>query len=142
MRQILLKGENRMNKEYLAEIIKLFVVKDKHNRFLEFIESSKRYDDFLWELLNDPRNINPDCIIEVPNNQQSPEIICQKLRKLGAGKQAYLVSLFLDEDGKTGSLEEILSLVNGGGDIVYCIGTKLGYYEGHENWRYILKANK
>jgi hypothetical protein len=131
-----------MNKEYLTEIIKLFVVKDKQNRFLEFIESSKRYEDFLLELLNDPRNINPDCITELPNNQQNPEIVSQKLRRLGAGKQAYLVSLYLDFDGEIGTLEKILSFVNGGGELVYCIGSKLGYYEGHENWRYILQAKK
>lgn len=131
-----------MNKEYLAEIIELFVIKERRNRLLEFMESPKRYGDFLHELLNDPRNIKPECMIEVPSTQNSPEIVCQKLRKLGAGKKAYIVSTYWDYDGKSGSLEEILSLVTGGGEIVYCLGSKLGYYEGHEAWRYILQANK
>ncbi len=129
-----------MNKQHLTEIIELFVVKEKRNRFLEFISSSKKYDDFLHELLNDPRNINPKCVAEDLRGSQENSEITRKLCKLGAGKEAYIVSEDWDVDGKSGNLEEIVSLVSGGGDIVYCLGTKLGYYEGHENWRYILKA--
>ena len=122
-------------------------MKEKRARFLEFISSPdgwdglpKRYDDFLHELLNDPRNFDPKCIAEdLGGRYEQPEII-EKLRKLGAGKQAYLVSGNWKDYGKTGTLDEIIALVNGGGEIVYCLGTKLGYYEGHENWRYILKA--
>jgi hypothetical protein len=76
------------------------------------------------------------------NSITSQHEIVQKLRKLGAGKDAYIVSENWDVDGKTGNLEEIVSLVSGNGDIVYCLGTKLGYYEGHENWNYIFNANK
>ena len=129
-----------MNKQHLTEIIELFVVKEKRNRFSEFISSPKKYDDFLHELLNDPRNLNPKCVAEELSGYQENSEIIRKLQKLGAGKEAYLVSENWDVDGKSGNLEEIISLVNGGGDIVYCLGTKLGYYEGHENWRYILKA--
>jgi hypothetical protein len=129
-----------MNREYLAEIIKLFVVKEKHNRFLEFISSPKKYNDFLHELLNDPRNINPNCIAEELQGYQESSEIVRKLRKLGASKEAYLVSEDWDVDGKLGNLEDIIELVSGSGEIIYCLGTKLGYYEGHENWRYILQA--
>ena len=136
-----------MDKARLTKIIELFVVKEKQNRFSEFISSAngydglpKRYRSFLLELLNDPRNLKPSCIVEdLGGSGSSPEII-RKLSKLGAGKEAYLVSVDSDVDGKSGKLEEIVSLVSGGGEIVYCLGTKLGYYEGHENWRYILKT--
>lgn len=131
-----------MNKEYLTQIIEFFVIREKRSRFLEFISSPEKYDDFLHELLNDPRNINPKCIGDELDGYQEDFEIIQKLRKLGAGKEAYIVSENRDVDGKLGNLEEIISLVSGGGDIVYCLGTKLGYYEGHENWRYILKADK
>jgi hypothetical protein len=136
-----------MNQQHLTKIIELFVVKEKLERFLEFISSPigwdgrpKKYSDFLHELLNDPRNINPKCIAEDLRGYQEASEIVRKLHQLGAGKEAYLVSEYSDDDGKTGELEEIVASVNGGGDIVYCVGTKLGYYEGHENWRYILKA--
>ena len=135
-----------INKEHIAKVIELFVVKEKRPRFLEFISSPngwdglpKRYDDFLHELLNDPRNLEPKCIAEdLGGKHELPEII-EKLRKLGAGKQAYLISGTSEHDGKIGNLEEIISHAYGG-EIVYCLGTKLGYYEGHENWRYILRA--
>lgn len=130
------------NKKYLAEIIKLFVVKEKQDRFLDFIESSKRYNDFLDELLNDPRNLNPHCLIEIPNNKQSPEVTLNQLQKLGARKQAYVVSLDWNADGKFGDLQEIIFSEAGHsiGTIIYCVGTSLGYYEDHESFRYILRA--
>ena len=129
-----------MNKGYLKEIVELFVVREKQSRFIEFIGSAKRYDDFLWELLNDPRNIKPECVSELPTTPIDPTKLTEKLRRLGAGTNAYLVSLNLDVDGKEGSLKEILSLVKGAGDLVYCVGSNLAYYEGHENWRWVLKA--
>ncbi len=130
---------SRVNKAVLAEIIHLFVIKEKRTRFLEFIESPKRYDNFLNELLNDPRNFKPECIIEVPNNEQDIEIISRKLRKLGAGVKAYLVSSNDEIDGNTGNLENILAFVSSEG-LVFCLDAHLAYYEGHEGWRYILRA--
>ena len=129
-----------INKEILHKIVELFVIKEKRNRLLEFIESPKRYRSFLLELLHDPRNLKPQCIIELPSNQQTFEIILQNLRKLGAGKKAYLVSTDYEADGKTGSLEEVLSSSSSNGSIVYCLESNLGYYEGHEGWGYILHA--
>lgn len=129
----------RVNKKILTEIIKLFVIKEKQTRFLEFIESPKRYDDFVDELLRDPRNLKHDLITEVPNNQQEFKEIAAKLKELGAKDKAYVVSNNYEDDGKIGKLEEILSLICDEG-FVYCLDTNLAYYEGHENWRYILSA--
>lgn len=136
-----------MNKQHLNKLIELFVVKDKHNRFIEFINSAngwdgvpKKYSNFLHELLNDPRNLKPNCIFEKLQGYQETSQIVRKLTKLGAGREAYLVSENCEVDGKIGGLEEIVSSVSGQGNIVYCLGTTFGYYEGHENWRYILKA--
>jgi hypothetical protein len=130
------------NRKYITEVIKLFTSKEKHHRFLDFIESPKRYDDFLDELLNDPRNLNSNCLIEIPNNKQSPEIILSQLQKLGAGKKAYVVSLDWDADGKFGDLQDIIFSETGNsiGTIIYCVESSLGYYEDHESCRYILQA--
>lgn len=129
----------RVNKQILTEIIKLFVIKEKQLRFLDFIESPKRYRDFLNELLRDPRNLREELITEVPNNQQEFTDIIKKLKDFGAKDKAYFVSNNIDDDGKIGSLEEILSLIYDEG-FVYCLETKLAYYEGHHSWRYILCA--
>lgn len=130
---------SRINKIILAEIINLFVIKERRARLLEFVESPKRYKDFLWELLNDPRNLKPECIIEVPNNQQQIDFTIKKLRQFGAGENAYLISNNDEIDGNVGSLETILSSIYSEG-LAYCLGSNLGYYEGHEGWRYILRT--
>lgn len=131
-----------INKQYLTEIINLFVVKEKQSRFLDLMNSPKRYNDFLDELLNDPRNLTPDCLIEIPNNKQDREIILNRLQKLGASNQAYVVSLDWDVDGKFGNLQEIILSEAGYsiGTIIYCVRSSLGYYEDHESFRYILQA--
>lgn len=40
------------------------------------------------------------------------------------------------------NLEEAISEIAGtmSESLIYSIGTKLAYYEGHEGWRYILHA--
>ena len=129
----------RVNKELLTEVIKLFVIKEKQSRFLEFIDSPKRYHNFVDEFLNDPRNLKSDLITEIPNNQQEFKDIAAKLKEFGAKDKAYLISRNDEDDGKIGRLEDILGLVYTEG-FIYCLETKLGYYEGHENWRYILSA--
>src|SRR4051812_24546402 len=96
--------KNYVNREILRRIIELFVIKEKRQRLLEFMESPKRYDDFLHGVLRDTRNLKPECMIELPDNQQTVEIVLQKLRKLGAGKKAYLVSADDEVDGKTGRI--------------------------------------
>jgi hypothetical protein len=110
-----------VNKEYVVQIVNLFVLKEKRPRFLEFVSSPmgwdglpKRYDDFLRELLNDPRNLDPGCVAEDLGGDQETSKIVRKLVRLGAGKNAYLVSEASDVDGRLGSLEEVLSLVSGG----------------------------
>lgn len=130
---------SKINKQILTEIIKLFVVKEKQSRFLEFIESPKRYRDFLDELLNDPRNLREDLVIELPSNQRFAEDFIKKLRELGAKDKVYFVSSNEEDDGKIGRLEEIMNLIYDEG-FVYCLDTKLAYYEGHETWRFILCA--
>lgn len=134
-----LYDRSKVNKEILTELINLFVIKEKRLRFLEFIDSPKRYEDFLDELLNDPRNLRSECIIELSSDEQTVKTLLKKLYKLGAGKKAYLVSNNDEIDGKIGSLEETLPFVYGEG-FVYCLDSRLAYYEGHENWRYILQV--
>src|SRR5215207_7133121 len=98
-----------MDKQQLTKIVELFVVKEKSTRLLEFISSPngwdglpKRYRDFVHELLNDPRNIDPKYIVEEFRGYKEHSEIVKKLRILGAGNEAYLVSVDWDADGKTG----------------------------------------
>jgi hypothetical protein len=134
--------EKEKNRQYLTEIIKLFVVKKKQARFLEFIQSAKRFDDFIDELFIDPRSLKPECLVEIPSNQKSPEIVLNRLQNLGAGKPAYVLSVSGEQNGKYGNLQEIVfsGVGQSVGTIIYCVGSRLGYYEDGEMFQFILKA--
>jgi hypothetical protein len=130
--------------QYITKVIKLFVLKQKQERFLNFIESLKRYEDFLDELFIDTRNLDPKCLVEIPNNQNLPEYVLKELQKSSVGKQAYVISPVRELDGKFGNIEKIVNTEVGKnlGIIIYCVETSLGYYEDDEGFHYILNSNK
>jgi hypothetical protein len=137
------RDTTKINREILCEIVNLFVIRERRARLLEFLASPKRYKDFVHELLNDPRSLDPKTVIELPGSEHFIEPILVRLRRMGAGREAYCFSE-TEMDGQIGTLEEILEKVvgQGRGDIIFCIGTQLAYYEDHENERYILSASK
>jgi hypothetical protein len=131
-----------MEREYLEEIINLFISKKRRERFRDLLSTKHRYDDFLEDLLGDPRYLEPTCIIELPGNQQFAEVIYQKLIDLGAGPRCYIASTDSDLDGRILDLGPAISEIaeTMSESLIYSLGTKLAYYEGHEGWRYILRA--
>lgn len=133
-----------MERGYLEEIIDAFISKERRSRFRDLLASKRRYDDFLEDLLDDPRYFDRECIVEIPGNEQTAERIFQKLIGLGAGPKCYIVSMESELDGKVMDLELAVSEIAGtmSESLIYCIGAKLGYYEGHEGWRYILRSRK
>lgn len=64
-----------MEREYLEEIIGLFISKERRGRFHDLLSTKRRYDDFLDDMLNDPRYFDSECIIELPGNEQYAEEI-------------------------------------------------------------------
>lgn len=131
-----------MEREYLEEIINLFISKERRGRFRDLLSTKRRYDDFLEDLLRDPRYYEPACIVEIPGNEQTAGRIYQKLIDLGAGPRCYIASTDWDLDGRILDLEPAITEIaeTMSESLVYSMGTKLAYYEGHEGWRYILRA--
>ncbi len=133
--------DNR-NELFLREVIQLFVLKSRRNRFIELLENKRRYEDFLKNLLHDPRYLDPESVIKLSGQERAPKAVFDALQKLGAGKMGYLVSLELQQDGYIGELKAILSKIVQSGDetLVYCPEGRVGYYEGHEGFSYILRS--
>lgn len=84
---------SRLNVEILSEIMRSFVVIDKQERFLEFVRSPKRYEDFLEEFLNDPRNLESNVVMNPESNQQSPEYVVHNFGKMYANGQARMAKM-------------------------------------------------
>lgn len=131
-----------MTAQYLTELVSTLVAPAKRERLMGFLASERRYEDFLDELLHDPKNFHPDCVMKLEAAQQSPAEVDQILRSFGAEDRAYLISTNRFEDGTEGELRELLEQhVGSDRDVlVYCADANVGYYEGHEGWRYVLRS--
>ena len=125
---------------YLEEAIRRFVVKEKQARFLELSRNPKRYYDFQWELLNDPRNIDLKFIQTVERGRASSGAIYRSLKDLGAGDEVFVISFNDDFDGRVVGLHAVLDWLvgSGTGTLISSLETAVGYYEGHEGWQYVL----
>jgi hypothetical protein len=135
-----------MNEEYLAilnEVVHRFVVKERRGRYLELLSNPKRYEDGLYGLLNDPRHLDPDCVTEVPSNEDSVELLAKRLKELGVRSNCYVISSDFSELQEPLRLTEALDRIcYNTNSMLYCPVSKIGYYEGHEGWRYILRRDR
>jgi hypothetical protein len=129
--------------DILTSIVSSFVQKERRNRFYDLLASKKRYDDFLDDLLRDPRYFEADCIVETASAEQSAANMLRQMKKLGAGKEVYVASSELGLDGRFLDIEYALNTIVGSGSesLIFCPVSRCGYYEGHENWRYILRPS-
>lgn len=132
----------RNNKQYFAEIVRLFVVKRKQQRFLDYLESDNDVR-FCHELLNDERNLKDECLTELSKGEKSPEALLAKLKSLGAGKTAFIVSCYDELNGQTGELDEIVlaESFEGNGTLIFCVGTRLAYWRDDVGTLYLLQGS-
>lgn len=126
----------------LMEVVDLFVQKDRRGRFVELLTKPKRYNDGLWDLLHDPRYFEPENIIKIPSMERTPELIYDRLKKLGFQNQCFVISTDWEIDGKVLPTMKALKVSGDQDTLLFCTVSKIGYYEGHEGWCYILRSSK
>ncbi|MEP6847951.1 MAG: hypothetical protein ABI999_03780 [Acidobacteriota bacterium] len=111
---------------------------------MDLLSRQKRYYDFRKDLLRDPRYFDVKNIIVHFKSAPDAETVYKEFRRLGEKKESscYVVSRDLDLDGQTMNLKEALLKIAGtqSESLIYCPVSKLGYFEGHEGWRYVLGA--
>ena len=130
-----------MNREYLNNIIDSYVVRKKRPRFRELMAASRRYSQFLDELLHDPRNFEAATVYKLADDERTVGAVLRLLRALGANDNAYIVGdCRTYDDGATGVLHRLLEDCVGSQTeaLVYCPSANVAYYEGHEGFGYIL----
>jgi len=120
-----------MNPKYEEEIIRLFVHRDRKERYLYKLARPDRRREVLAELW--AMEFDPRCIIALPHNMEL-ESLGALLNAKGAGKQAYMFTLIEELDGQTLPLLDALTACVGFGigTIVYCFEGRIAYYESDD----------
>lgn len=134
---------NNQNLSITEEIINLFVHKERRGRFTELFSKPKRHSDGLWDLLHDPRYFDEKVITKIPATEYTPELIFARLKKLGFQSKCYVIShRFDDLAEKLMPTTEAIKTIGNTDSMLFCPISKIGYYEGHEGWRYILRSTQ
>ena len=128
---------NSVNHE--EALVKAFIPRHRQERFLEIIAKPKKRAKLLKELYHFD-DLNPECMVAIPPNQQNPSGILKMLTAKGAGPQCYVMSSNSRLDGKEVDLAIALeeSVGNQEGTLISCVSGKLGYFED-EDGRCILE---
>ena len=121
-----------MSRNYDEEIIRLFVHKDRKERYLFKLARPDRR----WEVIgaiHGQIEFDPRFCTELPYPLE-PKYLCSILKDKGAGKYAYVMSTNEDLDGKILPLLDALQGCVGAttGTIVYCLEGQVGYYESND----------
>src|SRR5580704_4873800 len=128
---------NSVNHE--EALVKAFIPPHRQERFLEIIAKPKKRAKLLKELYHFD-DLNPECMVAIPRNQQDPSAILKLLREKGAGPKCYVMSSNSRLDGKEVELAIALEQTVGNqeGTLISCVPGKLGYFED-EDGRCILE---
>lgn len=116
-----------MHNQAELTLINKFVVKDKQERYLNFISKEKTRKKFTKELYHF-RDFNWKLFQEIPGNENERDIILAKMRKHESIKTCYVISANNNLDGKSFFIAEALEnivgeeatiIIFGNADIVY-----------------------
>ena len=112
-------------------LINTFVVARKRERYLGFLRSPRRRQDFLRTLYHFS-DFDPACIVPLADGKDSADALVSELRRRGAAGECYVISADRDFDGLIGLLESVIVQVHAAieGSIVCCLPRRLAYYEG------------
>ena len=67
-------------------LIEVFIIKNKRNRYLQFLDSTKNRKKFLKEL-GHFKDFDTKYVVSLSGNQQNKDIIEKNLNALGANKE-------------------------------------------------------
>ena len=114
-----------------TELVKAFIRREKHDRFLSFLSHPKKRPkatDMLYHL----RDLDERYIVQIELNGLSPDQIARQLRDRGASKTCCVISTNSELDAQELDLQAVLEEIVGGSDgsLLSCVPGELAYYEG------------
>lgn len=116
------------------EAIRLFVRREKHDRFVGFVSNERKRGEFLWAL-QDPAIFDPRCVTKVSGGERSVERLTQLYRSLGMGGRVYAISPRSEWDGQKFQMTYLLeqTLAQCDDVLAYCWQTRTAFYEWHHS---------
>ena len=126
--------------EHQEQFVKAFIRKEKRERYISFLLSSKRRLEIIERLVHCD-DFDDRFTERIPDGEQSDKQILQRLRSLGAPEKCFVISENSEIDGQfmllSSALDSIIGF--GQGSVLSCIPGCLGYYESEEaSERYVL----
>ena len=122
------------------QLISVFIVKNKRDRFFQFLNNPKRRKDLIAELAHF-KHLDTKYIVKIPGPNQNVETIYKFLKSKGSPDECYVLSENIIIDGKFLKLDYVIreTLGSGFGTIVSCKPGELAYYEGELERFFLIK---
>jgi len=121
--------------------IRGFVVRPKQGLYLALLSNRNARGQLAKKLLAG-RDIDPATIVQIPEDEQKPAQIAERLDKLGAPDECHLIAEDDTIDGRDLPLGEALKKVVGAGKgaLISCVAGRLGYFEGSNGDRFVVRT--
>ena len=111
-------------------LIKKFVIKDKQDRYLTFLEKDKTRNKFIEKLYHF-NDFNWKLFREIPGNETEGETIASKVKSKKNLSTCYVICTDSKYDGKIMSVDEAIENVLGIEGSIFIFGdAEIVYYEG------------
>lgn len=116
--------------EQEAAFVKAFIVKDKQERYLQFLANPKRRREIL-DRFNHVLDFDPKFATLVPKEVRTADKLTQLLRKRGAAETCHVMADSLALDGEDLPLREALVQViaHDFGSVLCCLPDRLAFHK-------------
>jgi hypothetical protein len=116
--------------EQEAAFVKAFIVKDRQERYLQFLASPKRRREIL-DRFNHVLDFDPKFAALVPKEFRAADKLTQLLRKRGATEHCHVMAASLAIDGRDLPLQEALSevIAHDFGSVLCCLPGRLAFHK-------------
>ena len=116
--------------EQEAAFVKAFIVKDKQERYLQFLASPKRRREIL-DRFNHVLDFDPKFAALVPKELRTADKLAQLLRRHGAPETCHVMADSLDIDGEDVPLRDALAevIAHDFGSVLCCLPGSLAFHK-------------
>ena len=119
-----------MNDPQEEAFVKAFIMKDKQERYLQFLASPKRRREIL-DRFNHNLDFETKYAALVPKEMRTAERVAYLLRRQGAGETCHVIADSLDCDGQDLLLRDAIAevIAHDFGSVLCCLSGQLAFHK-------------